>query len=120
MPCRSSPSARGVLCLLDVLEHFPSDRLEARLREIVSACGGSSELVMVKVPVAGLLYTGASTLSRLGVARSAPSALPGRRTWPPHFNYFSPASAERLFAAAGAFRDRSASETPTSSPSRSG
>ena len=89
-----------VLCLLDVVEHLPPDRLEARLREIVSACGEDLELVMAKVPVAGLLYTGASALFRLGVPGPL-LQLYQAGTWPPHFNYFSPASAERLFAAAG-------------------
>ena len=60
---------------------------------------GRLELVMVKVPVAGLLYTGASALSRVGVAGPL-RQLYQAGTWPPHFNYFSPASAERLFAAA--------------------
>ena len=87
-----------VLCLLDVVEHFPPDELEARLRGIVGACGEDLEVVLVKVPVAGLLYAGARALSRLGV--SGPLLqLYQAGTWPPHFNYFSPASAERLFAA---------------------
>ena len=66
----------------------------------MGACGEDLEVVLVKVPVAGLLYAGARALSRLGV--SGPLLqLYQAGTWPPHFNYFSPASAERLFAAAG-------------------
>lgn len=89
-----------VLCLLDVLEHFPPDRLEARVRGIVSACGEDLELVVAKVPVAGLLYAGANALSHVGVVGPL-LQLYQAGTWPPHFNYFSPASAERLFASAG-------------------
>lgn len=87
-----------VVSLLDVLEHFPPVRLEALLRGIVSACG--ERLVVVKVPVAGLLYAGANALCRVG--RPGPlRQLYQAGTWPPHFNYFSPASAEKFLTAAG-------------------
>src|SRR5262249_18058649 len=56
-----------VLTLLDVVEHFPPETVATRLREIVAACGSRLELVIVKVPVPGLLYTGASALGRAGV-----------------------------------------------------
>lgn len=89
-----------VITLLDVLEHFPPDELESRLRGIVSACGSELELVVVKVPVAGLLYGGATVLRGLG--RPGPiRQLYQAGTWPPHFNYFSEDSAKRLLAAAG-------------------
>lgn len=89
-----------VVSLLDVLEHFPPDGLETRLRGIVSACGEKLELVILKVPVAGLLYAGAAALCRLG--KPGPlRQLYQAGTWPPHFNYFSTGSAERLLAASG-------------------
>lgn len=89
-----------VLCLLDVVEHFPPDRLQARFRGIVAACGRDLELVVVKVPLPGLLYAGAMALSRVGAAGPL-RQLYQAGTWPPHFNYFSGASAEGLLAAAG-------------------
>ncbi|HQQ78282.1 MAG TPA: methyltransferase domain-containing protein [Thermoanaerobaculia bacterium] len=89
-----------VLSLLDVIEHFPPDRLESRLRSIVGACGRGLELVIVKVPVPGLLYAGASALARVGF--SGPFLqLYQAGTWPPHFSYFSLASARLALAAAG-------------------
>lgn len=89
-----------VLSLLDVLEHFPPDQPEARLRSAVRGCGDTLELVIVKVPVPGLLYAGASALSRFGVSGPL-RQLYQAGTWPPHFSYFSPASAERTLTAAG-------------------
>jgi hypothetical protein len=89
-----------VVSLLDVVEHFPPERLRARLRGIVSACGRDLELVVVKVPIAGLLYAGAKALSGLG-ASGPLRQLYQAGTWPPHFNYFSAPSAERLLASAG-------------------
>jgi hypothetical protein len=89
-----------VVSLLDVIEHFPTERLPSRLRGIVSACGRDLELVVVKVPVAGLLHAGATALSRAGIAGPL-RQLYQCGTWPPHFSYFSPASAERLLATAG-------------------
>jgi hypothetical protein len=89
-----------VLSLLDVVEHFPPERLEPRLRGIVRACGSELELVVLKVPVAGVLYAGARVLCRLG-APGPLLQLYQSGTWPPHFNYFSIVSAGRLLAAAG-------------------
>lgn len=89
-----------VVSLLDVVEHFPPERLRARVRGIVGACGAELELVVVKVPLAGLLYAGAKALSGLG-ASGPLRQLYQVGTWPPHFNYFSGSSAERLLASAG-------------------
>lgn len=89
-----------VVSLLDVLEHFPPERLLTRLRSIVSGCGNELELVVVKVPVAGLLYAAAAVLCRVG-ASGLLRQLYQAGTWPPHFNYFSHASAEMLLASAG-------------------
>lgn len=89
-----------VVSLLDVIEHFPPERLQTRLRSIVEACGKELELVVVKVPVAGLLYAAAAALCRAG-APGLLRQLYQAGTWPPHFNYFSPASAEMLLASAG-------------------
>ena len=89
-----------VVTLLDVVEHFPPDELRARLRSIVDACGEELEIVAMKVPIAGLLYDGASLLARSG-APGVLSQLYQVGTWPPHFNYFSATSAERLLASAG-------------------
>jgi hypothetical protein len=89
-----------VVSLLDVIEHFPPERLAARVRGIVGACGSDLELVVVKVPLAGLLYAGAKALC--GAGASGPlRQLYQAGTWPPHFNYFSAASADRLLLAAG-------------------
>lgn len=103
----SGPEALGhvsfrprVITFLDVIEHFTPDRLLERLRETVQACGDRLELVVVKVPVPGLLYAGANTLSRLGVTGPL-RQLYQASTRPPHFNYFSARSAEILLEAAG-------------------
>jgi hypothetical protein len=89
-----------VVSLLDVLEHFPPARLQTRLRSIVDACGKELELVVVKVPVAGVLYDVAAGLCRVGAPRLL-SQLYQAGTWPPHFNYFSTASAEMLLTSIG-------------------
>jgi hypothetical protein len=89
-----------VVTLLDVVEHFPPDELRARLRSIVDACREDLEIVAMKVPVAGLLYGGASLLARSGAPRLL-SQLYQVGTWPPHLNYFSTTSAERLLTTAG-------------------
>lgn len=89
-----------VLSLLDVVEHFPPETLKNALRRIVSACGSGLELVVVKVPVPGLLYAGAAVMSRMG-APGPFQQLYQRGSWPPHFNYFSSTSAERLVTAVG-------------------
>lgn len=89
-----------VVTLLDVVEHFPPEQLRMRLREVVEACGDELEIVALKVPVAGFLYGGAAFLCRAG-APGYLRQLYQAGTWPPHFNYFSTASAERLLASAG-------------------
>jgi Methyltransferase domain len=89
-----------VLTLLDVVEHFPPDEIEARIRTIAHACGSGLELVVIKVPVPGLLYSGAAALRRTGVPGPL-LQLYQSGTWPPHFNYFSRDSLRRLVASAG-------------------
>ncbi len=89
-----------VISFLDVLEHFPPEQLQAGLRSIVSACGKELEIVVMKVPVAGLLFGAATVLSRLG-APGTLRQLYQMGTWPPHLNYFSPSSAEKLLNSAG-------------------
>lgn len=66
----------------------------------MSACGKELEIVVMKVPVAGLLYGAAAVLSRIG-ASGLLRQLYQVGTWPPHFNYFSPSSAEMLLDSAG-------------------
>jgi hypothetical protein len=89
-----------VVTLLDVVEHFPPADLRARLRSIVKLCGEDLEVVALKVPVDGFLYGAAATLCRAGFPGPL-RQLYQAGTWPPHFNYFSTASAERLLASAG-------------------
>ncbi len=89
-----------VVSLLDVLEHFPPEELQTRVRNIVAACGRELELVVVKVPVPGLLYAGAEAFCRIGFSGPL-RQLYQVGTWPPHLNYFSPSSAEMLLASAG-------------------
>lgn len=89
-----------VLTLLDVVEHFPPERLQHRLRSIVEGCGDGLEFVAMKVPVAGTLYGAAAALSRAGAPGLLRQLYQGG-TWPPHFNYFSRTSAERLLESAG-------------------
>jgi hypothetical protein len=89
-----------VVSLLDVLEHFPPERLQTRLRSIVDASEKELELVVVKVPVAGLLYATAAVLCHAG-APGLLRQLYQVGTSPPHFNYFSLSSAEMLLASAG-------------------
>jgi hypothetical protein len=86
--------------LLDVVEHFPPPELRGRLRSILDACGDSLEVVAVKVPVAGFLYGTAALLCRAGFSGNL-RQLYQADTWPPHFNYFSAASAEQLLTSAG-------------------
>jgi hypothetical protein len=89
-----------VVSFLDVIEHFPPSELAARLRGAMAGAGEGLELMVIKVPVPGLLYAGASVMSSLG-AHGPLRQLYQAGTWPPHFNYFSAPSAERLLASAG-------------------
>lgn len=89
-----------VAMLLDVVEHFPPDRLLARFRSIVEACGPELEIVAVKVPVAGFLYGAAAALCRAGISQPL-RQLYQAGTWPPHFNYFTRRSATLLLESAG-------------------
>jgi hypothetical protein len=84
-----------VVSFLDVIEHFPPGELQARVRGAMAAAGDGLELLVIKVPIPGLLYGGASLLCALGVPGPMAAALPAG-TWPPHFSYFSKSSLRRL------------------------
>jgi hypothetical protein len=95
----ASSTRADVLTLLDVIEHFPSLRLLARLRWLIVEF--RPRLVVVKVPVTqGLLYRIADRLGRLGLP-SLIEQLYQVGTYPPHFSYFSRESAELLLANSG-------------------
>lgn len=85
------PFAPRVLTLLDVIEHFRADELEARINSLLTALP-SVELVVVKVPVSsGPLYALAGLLAHLGLG-GALEQLYQVGTAPPHRSYFSRAS----------------------------
>jgi hypothetical protein len=86
-----------VIAFLDVIEHFPPGELAARVRGAVAAAGEGFALLVIKVPVPGLLYAGASILSRLG-AHGPLRQLYQAGTWPPHFSYFSHTSLRQLLS----------------------
>jgi hypothetical protein len=89
-----------IVNFLDVLEHVPPNEVSAQFKEILDACGDDVELAVVKVPVPGILYAAARSLSRLGRHGSI-RQLYQTGTWPPHFSYFSPRSVEILFHGLG-------------------
>lgn len=89
-----------VVAFLDVIEHFPPAEVAANLRGTLAAAGDGLELIVIKVPVPGLLYTGASVMSGLG-APAPLRQLYQAGTWPPHFSYFSPTSLRSLLADCG-------------------
>ena len=78
-----------ILTLLDVIEHFPVDRLSAMFAAILSGLRPELRFVVVKVPVAdGLLYRLAGVLARIRVFGPL-EQLYQVGTEPPHFSYFS-------------------------------
>lgn len=89
-----------VITLLDVIEHFPPECLAPRLRALLAEASGALEILVVKVPLPGLLYRTARSLSALGV-HGPIRQLYQSGTWPPHFSYFSPRSLEILLAGLG-------------------
>jgi len=78
-----------VLSLLDVIEHFPYERLSSMFAAIVDQLRPELELVVVKVPVAdGLLYRTAGLLARARLFGPL-EQLYQVGTFPPHFSYFT-------------------------------
>ena len=92
-----------ILTLLDVIEHFPVDRLSAMFEAILSGLRPELRFVVVKVPVAdGLLYRLAGLLARIRVFGPL-EQLYQVGTEPPHFSYFSRRSLD-VFLASHALR----------------
>ena len=92
-----------ILTLLDVIEHFPVDRLAAMFAAILSGLRPELRFVVVKVPVAdGLLYRVAGLLARIRVFGPL-EQLYQVGTEPPHFSYFSRRSLD-LFLESHALR----------------
>ena len=90
-----------ILALLDVIEHFPADRLSEMFGEIVDRLRPELDLVVVKVPVAdGILYRLARALARVHVFGPL-DQLYQVGTEPPHFSYFTRRSLETFLSARG-------------------
>jgi len=90
-----------VITLLDVIEHFPPERLAAFLKSLLTELGAALELLVIKVPVAdGLLYR----IACLAAAAGLPGPLwqlYQAGTWPPHRSYFSLRSMTTLLTSLG-------------------
>jgi hypothetical protein len=84
-----------VVAFLDVIEHFPPAELAARLRGAVEGARPGLEAIVIKVPVPGLLYSGARLGSLIGIDGPL-RQLYQAGTWPPHFHYFSRGSLRRF------------------------
>lgn len=103
LPLRALSFRPRVLTLLDVIEHFPPDRLSAMFAEILAGLRPELELVVVKVPVAdGVLYRLARALARVGVFGPL-DQLYQVGTEPPHLSYFTRRSLD-TFCSARALR----------------
>jgi Zn ribbon nucleic-acid-binding protein len=88
-----------ILALLDVIEHFPADRLSEMFGEIVDRLRPELDLVVVKVPVAdGILYRLARALARVHVFGPL-DQLYQVGTEPPHLSYFTRRSLEAFLSA---------------------
>jgi methyltransferase family protein len=95
------PFQPRILTLLDVVEHFPVERLQPILTGIIDPLRPALELVVMKVPAAeGLLYRSAVLLGRLG-ATGPIEQLYQVGTDPPHLSYFTSRSMVRLLSAVG-------------------
>ena len=95
------PFRPQVLTLLDVIEHFPVDRVRDVIAGLADRLQPDLQLLLVKVPVSsGLLHRIASALSRAGVTGPL-EQLYQVGTSPPHFSYFSRSSLERLLTQCG-------------------
>jgi hypothetical protein len=90
-----------IVTLLDVIEHFPAERLAAMFADVVDQLRPELELVVVKVPVAdGLLYRTARVLARARLYGPL-EQLYQVGTFPPHFSYFTRRSLGELLARRG-------------------
>ena len=90
-----------ILTMLDVIEHFPADRLPDMLGTIVDTLRPELELVVIKVPVAeGLLYRSSVLLARAGVCGPI-EQLYQVGTFPPHESYFTERSLSTLLRRVG-------------------
>jgi SAM-dependent methyltransferase len=89
-----------ILTLLDVVEHFPADRLLQMLRGLLETWSRGLEVVVIKTPVSdGFLFRLSRLLARSGIAGPY-EQLFQIGTHPPHFHYFSSESLRRLAGAA--------------------
>jgi hypothetical protein len=89
LPLRALPFRPRVLAFLDVIEHFPAERLSPMFAGIVDELRPELELVVIKVPVTdGLLYRTASALANVKVIGPL-EQLYQVGTFPPHHSYFS-------------------------------
>ena len=90
-----------VLTLLDVIEHFPPERLAVMFADIIDRLRPELELVAVKVPVAdGVLYRIARALARFGLFAPL-DQLYQVGTEPPHLGYFTRRSLDTFLSAQG-------------------
>jgi hypothetical protein len=95
------PFRPRVVTLLDVIEHFPPERLAEWLGAAL-ACVAAGDGVVIKVPTSGgFLFRLARTLARLRLARGPLRQLYQAGTFPPHYHYFGAASLRRLLERSG-------------------
>ena len=98
------PFRPRVLTFLDVIEHFPAERLSLMFKTVVDQLRPDLELVVIKVPVSdGLLYRTADALSRARVFGPR-EQLYQVGTFPPHYSYFSRRSLAEFLARHGLTR----------------
>jgi DNA-directed RNA polymerase subunit N (RpoN/RPB10) len=101
LPFRALSFRPRILALLDVIEHFPADRLSDMFGAIAGGLRPELELVVVKVPVAdGVLYRLARALARARVYGPL-EQLYQVGTEPPHLSYFTRRSLDAFLTARG-------------------
>jgi hypothetical protein len=94
------PFRPRVLTFLDVIEHFPAERLSSMFKVVIDQLP-DLELVVIKVPVSeGLLYRAAGVLARARVFGPR-EQLYQVGTFPPHYSYFSRRSLAEFLARHG-------------------